>query len=345
MTSRQTPQPPRRPPVPPSGNRTGPYRQQPKEPTRNAKNMAILAVILAAGVFLLILDKGTRRNARTNQPASTMEESVVILSESRAPEAGENAPTIFKENAAPPPQDEASLARQMSFFEAKSGLGIRSHPYFVESSGRRVLRVRIEAQARCGPGDYDAIQWDLERNKFRGLLVSLESIKPDGSPVVHDAKSISLASAAGGIILSLSVPEVTGPAPASIHVCTDTGPQNCTSKSAVAIESLLLARYNTPNAPGDGTGKLYYTNYVELGELGLGLSTDIDPRAEGFEEQFNDYGRKMAAMTKETPENAFKAYAQNGRILYSENLATEDAGVVVANLPRHEQSLCPQPQE
>lgn len=305
------------------------------------------AVAFVSAALLLIQYSRKKRMADVRRNRELIAaETMTIQSESREAERGESAPTFFKSEAAvvEKTQDEAAIAKQMSLLEARSGLGIVNQPYFVDAAGKRVIRVLIEAQPRCGVGDYEAIEGDFQRNKFTALLVSLESVKSDGGPLVHDAKSVSLASIYAGTTIQMAAPDRSSPIPASLYVCTDIGPRNCSSKSLVAVGSLLLTRYNTPDAAADGSGKIYYQNYVELGEQGVGFSSDIDPRADGFAGQFADYGRKLAAFSDDAPDRAFQKFADHGRVLYSESLKTEDGGVVVINLPRDDRSICPKVQ-
>jgi hypothetical protein len=305
----------------------------------------ILGGIVAVGLAFLFVQYSKKKSVADARKLreSIAGEAVSIQAESREAERGETAPVIFKQEApaTEKPQDEASIAKELTLLEARSGLGIRNQPYFKDASGKRVIRVRIVAQPRCGAGDYEAIEGDFQRNKFSALLVSLESVKPDGAALVYDAKSVGLSSVYVGTTVQLAAPERSGPAPASVYVCTDSGPKNCTSKSVVGIDSLLLTRFNTPDAPPDGAGKIYYQNYVELGEEGVGVTSDIDARSDSFAGQFTDYGRKLAAISGESSDRAFQKFAEHGRVLYSESLKAEDDGVIVVNLPRDEQSLCP----
>ena len=323
------------------------YKRRPEDP-RSSNRVLVLGLVAAIGALILLVQYSRKKSIADARKLreSIAQEAVVIQSESREAEQGESAPTFFKPQvpAIEKDQDEATVAKQLGLLEARSGLGISAQPYFVDATGKRVIRVRIVAQPRCGAGDYDAIEGDFQRNRFSALLVSLESIKADGAPVVHDSKSVSLGSVYAGTTLQLAAPERSGPVPASLYVCTDSGARNCSSKPVVAIGSLLLTRFNTPDAPPDDTPKIYYQNYVELGEDSVGVSSDIDPRADGFEGQFTDYGRKLAAVSGEAPDRAFQKFAEHGRVLYSESLKAEDGGVIVVNLPRDEQSMCPTPE-
>ncbi|NDE17002.1 hypothetical protein EBZ80_18940 [bacterium] len=319
------------------------YKRRPED-SRSSNRVLVLGLVAAAGAAILVVQYSRKKSIADARKLreSIAQDAVVIQSESRQAEQGESAPTFFKPQlpAIEKQQDEASVAKQMGLLEARSGFGIKNQPYFVDATGKRVIRVRIIAQPRCGAGDYEAIEGDFERNRFGALLVTLESVKADGSPVVYDSKSVSLGSVYSGTTLQLAAPDRSGPVPASLYVCTDSGAKNCSSKTVVAIGSLLLTRYNTTDSPPDGTPKIYYQNYVELGEDGVGVSSDIDPRAEGFDGQFADYGRKLAAVSGESPDRAFQKFAEHGRVLYSESLKAEDGGVIVVNLPRDDQSMC-----
>lgn len=299
--------------------------------------------VAALGVAFLIVQysrkKATSDARRLRE--SLVQESVVVQSESRPAERDESAPVIFKSAEKEVERDEVTVAREMNLLAAKAALGIRSQPYFVDATGRRTVRVRVEARPRCGVGDYEAIEGDFERNKFGALLVSLEAVKGDGAPVVYDAKSVSLGSVYAGTTIQLAVPERGGPMPASLYVCTDIGAKNCGSKTIVAIGSLLLTHYNTPDAAPDGAGKVYYSNYVELGVDSVGVSSDIDPRSDGFNEQFADYGQKLAALSDDISPRSFSKIAEDGRVLYSVPIEAQDGGVLLVNLPRDEQGLCP----